>query len=717
MNTGLLNDSVEFIFLKMDIGEKEMYNKCYLFVRSEKMLLTDSVGKINNVGEQRLKKLNSLGIYTVKDLLEHFPRDYVDRSIITPIAELEPEGLYTIKATFYEAADTYKMNTMFVTKMKVRDDSGVLEIVWFNQPYMKNNFKKNVTYIFTGKVTEKYNRIQMEAPDYEEVTEKELLSGGRIVPIYHSCDKLSQKLLRQIIFEATKNVVETLKDYLPNRVLSPYGLCDFNFAVRNIHFPESDESFFVARKRLVFDELLLTQLNLLKIRGYTKKSNGLIFEPEEGEILKYIPFSLTNAQSKVLEEIKTDISSGFPMNRLVQGDVGSGKTIVAMISAYICIQNGFQTALMAPTEVLAKQHAEYFIKYFSQFGIETVLLSGSLTKKEKRIICEKIRSGEAKMVIGTHAIIQENVEFEKLGLVITDEQHRFGVRQRLALSEKGTNPHILVMTATPIPRTLALILYGDLDISIIDELPPGRQKIETYAVTSAYHNRIYAFVRKEIEKGRQAYIICSTIEESEIKVKQAVLTYTEKLKEIFDVYSVSALHGKMKQVEKQEIMDAFSQGRIDVLVSTTVIEVGINVPNATVMLIENAEQFGLSQLHQLRGRVGRGSEKSFCILISDSRGKVTKERLKIMSKTNDGFVISETDLKLRGQGEFFGTRQHGLPEMKIANLYNDMPILKIVQNIADQICNLESYMTPVERELVFKKVSDYSEFDENNIVL
>jgi len=496
-------------------------------------------------------------------------------------------------------------------------------------------------------------------------------------------------------------------------------LCDRNFAVLNIHFPEDDDSFFIARRRLVFEELFVLQTSLLKMKASVNQGKtGLVIEntDAEKEIIKAIGFKLTNAQKKVIDEIKADFASGKVMNRLVQGDVGSGKTAVALITAFISIKEGFQSALMAPTEVLAKQHYYSFKSVFEQFGIKVVFLSGTMKKKEKTEALNAIENGNAQMIIGTHAVIQKGVVFKRLGFVVTDEQHRFGVNQRIMLSQKGDNPHVLVMTATPIPRTLALILYVDLDISIIDELPPGRHEIETRAVSTSYHKRIYTFIKKEIDKGRQAYVVCPSIEESEKRETEAVIEYAQKLMDDeFKNYKVAVLHGKMKNDEKQIVMEDFSKGCIDVLVSTTVIEVGVNVPNATIMLIENSEMFGLSQLHQLRGRVGRGSQQSYCILVSDSKNKVTVERMKVMQKTSDGFVISETDLNLRGPGEFFGTRQHGLPMLKIANLYKDIDILKEAQVAAAKIIEKDSDLKLDENSLFKEKIQLFFENSEIGI--
>lgn len=678
------------------------------------MRLDSDVIELNSIGEQRAKKLHIIGIDTVKDLIEHFPRDYDDRSHIKKIKELSVNEENTFLAKIEGSGENIRIQNKILTRVKLKDDTAVITALWYNQPYRKTALELRAEYLFTGKVQKKYSKLEVISPEFEKVSENELLSGGRIIPIYATTAGMSQKILRTLIKTTLESTKNQLADFIPMWIRKKYQLCDRNFAIENIHFPESNDSFFIARKRLVFEELFLLQTALFQIKAALNTGKkGIKFQKIEvyQKLIAVLPFSLTNAQKKVLEEIKQDMTNGKIMNRLVQGDVGSGKTAVAMLSAFIAIQNGCQAALMAPTEVLAQQHYEAFSALFCQFGIKTVLLTGSLTKKEKEKVLFDICTGEAQMILGTHAVIQKNVVFQKLGLVITDEQHRFGVRQRAVLSEKGNNPHVLVMTATPIPRTLALILYGDLDISIIDELPPGRQTIDTRAVPPSYHERIYTFIKKELEQGQQAYIICPMIEENEKLELQSVLNYHEKIsKTVFQNYQTACLHGKMKPKEKQTIMEAFAKGEIHILVSTTVIEVGINVPNATIMLIENAERFGLAQLHQLRGRVGRGSKQSYCILVCDSKNKIAAERMNVMKKTADGFQISEMDLKLRGPGEFFGTRQHGLPELKIANLYKDIQLLKQSQEAAELLLqkdeNLEEephFLLKKELKLFFTK--------------
>lgn len=670
------------------------------------MKLSDSVEVVKNIGKTRAEQLKKMGIETVEDLVEYYPRDYEDRSSYVPINEAEAGKVNTIKGRVQGKPEARRIRNMTIVNARINDGSGNIECVWFNQPYVKNQLTPGREYSFTGKIAEKFGRVQMESPDYEPVNENSL-NTGRIVPVYRVPAKMSQKIIRGCIKDAMEGAENAFEEYMPSHILEKHNLCSREFAVRNIHFPINDDAFFKARRRLVFDELLLLQLHLLELKGNVcgKKSSILIEDHNDDEVRNELGFKLTKAQEKVLCEIKGDFKKGFVMNRLIQGDVGSGKTAVAMIAAYIAVKNGYQTVLMAPTDVLANQHYKSFCSVFEKLNIKCELLTSGLKKRKKDRVYDNIESGYAKIIIGTHALIQDKVRYNNIGLVITDEQHRFGVRQREMLAEKGNEPHVLVMTATPIPRTLALILYGDLDISIIDELPPGREKVDTFAVDHGYYQRLYSFVRKEILKGRQTYIICPMIEENDKAELRAVISYTEELdRNIFPEFKVACVHGKMKNNEKQEIMEDFAEGNIDILVSTTVIEVGINVPNATLMIIENAERFGLSALHQLRGRVGRGSEKSYCVLVSDTKNKTSKERLKIMCKTNDGFVISEKDLTLRGPGDFFGTRQHGLPEMKIANLYKDIDILKEVQQTAIELYSNEKESNSVENSLLKTKI-------------
>ena len=653
----------------------------------------DPITLLKGVGEQREKKLNKLGIYTIEDLLTHYPREHKDHTQLAKVADLEMDVENTFLAKIKTEGVNGRQGRYVFTRLQVEDETGCVNVLWYNQPYMKSSLKLGEWYLFTGKLSKKYGRKEVLSPECERIGDQ--FAGGRIVPVYPSVEGISQKLLRNLVAEALVQM-GVQEERLPLWMRQEFRLAERSFAIENIHFPKTEQAFFDARYRLVFEEFLLLQAALYALkREITTNNDGIVFKKKAAlkKIVESLPFSMTNAQRRVLKEIENDMSQGKIMSRLVQGDVGSGKTAVAMAAAFWAIQNGYQTVMMAPTEVLARQHMNAFREIFVPLGVEVVMLTGTQTAKERREILERIADGRAQMIIGTHAVIQKNVSYAKLGLVITDEQHRFGVRQRGALSQKGGDPHVLVMTATPIPRTLALILYGDLDISIIDELPPGRQEIDTLAVTSRYYERIYTFLEKEIAQGRQAYVVCATIEESEKLEAQAVTTYAEKLRTRLKSCRVACVHGKQKAKEKQEIMDAFVRGEIDILIATTVIEVGIHVPNATIMMVENAERFGLAQLHQLRGRVGRGEEKSYCVLVSDSKAEIAKKRIKALTETSDGFVLSETDLKLRGPGEFFGTRQHGLPELKIANLYRDMEILLAAQTAVERLFEMDEMLT------------------------
>lgn len=654
------------------------------------MELQESIRILKGVGEQTLAKFHKLGIHTIKDLIEHYPREHEDRRIIVPIQESVMDEENNIIATIASKPEIMKKGYKVIVKFRVKDDTGSIFVIFYGQPYMKNQFAIGDTYNFYGKIKRQYGRIEMDNPEYQKIVPDSDVTVSKIIPIYPSTQKLSQKVIRQLIEQVLQEVIPEVVDTLPEYLRVQNDLKSKVYALANIHFPESDDSFFEARKRLVFEELLMLQLTLYLMKAdFMQKAIGVAKKVPTSlkDFLGSLPYELTGAQKRVFKEIIEDMKSPYAGNRLVQGDVGSGKTVVAAASLFIAVQNGLQGALMAPTEVLARQHYEFLEEIFTPFEIKVGLLTGSTTAKQKRLLLEELKLGTVQVVIGTHALIEDNVEIPKLGLVITDEQHRFGVRQRLKLSEKGQIPDVIVMTATPIPRTLALILYGDMDISIIDELPPGRQPIKTNAVDSSYHARIYTFIEGHVKAGRQCYIICPMVEENEKQSElKNVMEYTEYLQnEVFKDLRVGYLHGKLKAKEKNLIMDEFASGAIQILVSTTVVEVGVNVPNATVMMIENAERFGLAQLHQLRGRVGRGKEQSYCVLVSDSKNKVTQKRLKIMEQSTDGFVIADTDLELRGPGEFFGTRQHGLPEMKIANLYTDASLLKKVQKIAKNI--------------------------------
>lgn len=533
---------------------------------------------------------------------------------------------------------------------------------------------------------------------------------GKIIPIYPLTYKLSQNTIRKIIENGLKEINEKIEETIPEYLLKEYNLIGLQEAINKIHFPNDFSEFNIARKRLVFEELLGMQLALLALKNnYVTDTKGIKFQAQAkmSDIINILPFNLTKAQLRVLEEIDADMESEKPMNRLLQGDVGSGKTIVALIAAYKAVKSGYQAAIMAPTAILASQHLESFEEILKDQGIKCELLISSVTKKKKEEILERLANGDIDILIGTHAILEENVIFKKLGLVVTDEQHRFGVKQRTTIVEKGEHPDVIVMTATPIPRTLALILYGDLDISIIDELPPNRKKIDTFAVRKNMEARVNNFVKEQIKEGRQAYIVCPLVEENEEMNLKSVTELAKIYKEeTFKEFRVEYLHGKMKAKEKDAIMNDFKDGKIDILISTTVIEVGVNVPNASIMVVENAERFGLAQLHQLRGRVGRGEYKSYCILKFEGNSETTRERMKVMVDTNDGFIISEKDLELRGSGDFFGTEQHGLPAFKIANLFEDIAILKSVQSAAIKIINDDPKLEKEKNKLLKKLVKD-----------
>lgn len=552
----------------------------------------------------------------------------------------------------------------------------------------------------------------MNSPVFDEIENTN--NTGKIIPIYPLTFSLTQNTLRKIIENGIQDVKQQggLQETLPEYILEKYKLEKINEATNNIHFPKEFDDFKKARKRLVFEELLSTQLALLQLKNNNlTDQKGIQFNSEVhmSDVINTLPFNLTKAQLRVLQEIDENMESEKSMNRLLQGDVGSGKTIVAMISAYKAVKSGYQSAILAPTAILAVQHLNNFQKILDKFDIKCELLISGITKKKKEDILGRLKNGEIDILIGTHAMLEENVEFKNLGLVVTDEQHRFGVKQRTKIVEKGQNPDVLVMSATPIPRTLALILYGDLDISIIDELPPNRKTIETFAVTKRMEERVNNFIKKQVDEGRQAYIVCPLVEDSEEEdndLKSVITLYETCQKETFSNYKVEYIHGKMKQKEKDDIMNRFKNGEIDILISTTVIEVGVDVPNASIMVIEDAQRFGLAQLHQLRGRVGRGEYKSYCVLKYKGNGQNTKERMKVMCETNDGFVISQKDLELRGSGDFFGTAQHGIPEFKISNLFTDMDILKLAQEAAISIVDKDGKLEKEENKLLKELVKD-----------
>lgn len=650
--------------------------------------------ELKGVGEKTEKLFQKIGITTAEELLRYYPRTYDIYEEPVEIASAEEDKTVSIRATIATGIYINQIRNLQVLTTTVADASGRLPVAWFNAPYLRGTLKKGSVFILRGKIIRKKGRPQMEHPEiftpaaYEEIIHS-------MQPVYGLTKGLSNKMITKLVHQ----ILDTRPlhgEYLPEEIRERYQLADANYAIRTIHFPKNMQELLTARKRLVFDEFLLFVLAIQLLKEKTEEApNTFPMKPvwTTEEIIEGLPYDLTGAQKNVWHEIERDLSGHKLMSRLVQGDVGSGKTVIAFLAMVLSAENGFQSALMVPTEVLANQHYEGFLRLMEEQNIASchpVLLTGSTTARQKREIYQKIADGEVNVIIGTHALIQEKVEYKNLGLVITDEQHRFGVRQREALTTRGNPPHVLVMSATPIPRTLAIILYGDLDISIIDELPAKRLPIKNCVVGTSYRPKAYSFIEKQVQMGRQAYVICPMVEESEGLEAENVTDYARKLQEILPgEIKVEILHGKMKPKEKNRIMEAFASGEIQVLVSTTVVEVGVNVPNATVMMVENAERFGLSQLHQLRGRVGRGEHQSYCIFIQGNNEENTSKRLKILNESNDGFYIAGEDLKLRGPGDLFGIRQSGLMEFKIGDIYNDAGILKNASEAAGEILALD----------------------------
>ena len=650
--------------------------------------------ELKGVGDKTEKLFQKIGITTAEELLRYYPRTYDIYEEPVEIASAEEDKTVSIRATIATGIYINQIRNLQVLTTTVADASGRLPVAWFNAPYLRGTLKKGSVFILRGKIIRKKGRPQMEHPEiftpaaYEEIIHS-------MQPVYGLTKGLSNKMITKLVHQ----ILDTRPlhgEYLPEEIRERYQLADANYAIRTIHFPKNMQELLTARKRLVFDEFLLFVLAIQLLKEKTEEApNTFPMKPvwTTEEIIEGLPYDLTGAQKNVWHEIERDLSGHKLMSRLVQGDVGSGKTVIAFLAMVLSAENGFQSALMVPTEVLANQHYEGFLRLMEEQNIASchpVLLTGSTTARQKREIYQKIADGEVNVIIGTHALIQENVEYKNLGLVITDEQHRFGVRQREALTTRGNPPHVLVMSATPIPRTLAIILYGDLDISIIDELPAKRLPIKNCVVGTSYRPKAYSFIEKQVQMGRQAYVICPMVEESEGLEAENVTDYARKLQEILPgEIKVEILHGKMKPKEKNRIMEAFASGEIQVLVSTTVVEVGVNVPNATVMMVENAERFGLAQLHQLRGRVGRGEHQSYCIFIQGNNEENTSKRLKILNESNDGFYIAGEDLKLRGPGDLFGIRQSGLMEFKIGDIYNDAGILKNASEAAGEILALD----------------------------
>lgn len=679
-----------------------------------------SLRTLKGVGEKTEKLFWKVGIYDTDDLLHYYPRNYDEYETPVDIAELKEGTVQAVSAAVCSGVYVNSVRGRQIISVNIADQSGKFPVVWFNLPYLKKTLRKGSWFVFRGRIVRKQGKLEMEHPEiftpsaYEEILH-------HLQPVYGLTAGLSNKTVVKMITQLLESV-PMQSEYLPEEFRERYELADINYALRTIHFPPNKEELLVSRKRLVFDEFFLFILSVRKMKEKTEETPNCFPVRETWlteEIIERLPYSLTGAQLNAWHEIERDLAGRRMMSRLVQGDVGSGKTILAFLAICLVADNGYQAALMAPTEVLARQHYEGFQKLMEEQNLSfpTVLLTGSDTAREKRLAYAKIASGEALVIIGTHALIQEKVEYANLALVITDEQHRFGVKQREALTTRGNPPNVLVMSATPIPRTLAIILYGDLDISVIDELPARRLPIKNCVVNTSYRPKAYSFIERQIREGRQAYVICPMVEESEGMEAENVLDYTEKLREnLSSDIRIEYLHGKMKAKEKNVVMETFAQGAIQVLVSTTVVEVGVNVPNATVMMVENAERFGLAQLHQLRGRVGRGEYQSYCIFMQGNQEQVSK-RLEILNKSNDGFYIAGEDLKLRGPGDLFGIRQSGDMEFKISDIYNDSAILTKASEAADEILALDPELDLEQHRFLKERMGSYGQSEAENISL
>lgn len=671
-----------------------------------------SIETLKGIGEKTAKLFEKVGIRTIDDLLHYYPKGYDTYGEPKAIGEFSEDEIGAVEGFLKSGATGVHINGLSIVQATISDMTGKLRLVWYHMPYLKNTLRPDSHFIFRGRVIRKKNGLTMEQPQmFKPEAYEELLSSMR--PVYAQTKGLGNKTITSAVEQAL--AIRTLeRDYLPASLRISNELAEYNFAIEHIHFPANEEDLRFARKRLVYDEFFFF---LLAVRHLKEKRQNIRspFHVEKQEecrrLLKDLPYRLTNAQLRTLEEVLGDLKSGSVMNRLIQGDVGSGKTIIAVLALLAVCENGYQGALMVPTEVLARQHYESVAELFAAHGVEkkVILITGSMTAKEKRLAYEKVASHEADIIIGTHALIQEKVVYDNLALVITDEQHRFGVAQREMFGNKGQMPHVLVMSATPIPRTLAIILYGDLDISVIDELPANRLPIKNCVVDKSYRPRAYRFIENEVKNGRQAYVICPMVEESEMIEAENVLDYTKALRENLPGIRVEYLHGKMKGKEKNKIMEEFAAGNIQVLVSTTVIEVGVNVPNATVMMIENAERFGLAQLHQLRGRVGRGDKQSYCIMVNASENKEKNRRLEVLNKSNDGFYIASEDLKLRGPGDLFGIRQSGDLEFQLADIYTDAVTLKKVSEDVNRLLARDENLEEEENRELKKRLDRFME--------
>lgn len=675
------------------------------------MELEQNIQYMKGVGPAKALLLNKLGIFTVKDLMEYYPRVYEDRTKLKCISEFENGKQELFIATVSSPVKVQKIRkNLVIYSTFVSDDTGVCKMTWYNQTYIKNKLIEGEKFLFYGKVDLGRSRASIDSSYIYNVSDLDKIQG--IYPIYPLTAGITQNYLFKLENEIYSSDI-LVREIFDEEFRKKYSLAEVNYAMRNVHFPKDFNAINIARNRIIFEELFLFQLALMNIKnsGIGIKKNTIYKEVDLTPFLELLPFELTNAQKNVVNDIKKDLTSDKVMNRLVQGDVGSGKTMVAALAMYMAVKNGYQASMMAPTTILANQHYDELSKYFETLGINTAIITSSTTKKNKREIVEKLKTNEIDILIGTHSLIEDDIEFNNLGMVITDEQHRFGVKQRMKLSSKGNTVETLVMTATPIPRTLAIILYGDLDLSIIDEMPPGRSPVITAVREESSEDKINSFLKSQINEGRQIYVVCPLVEENEeLDLKSVEELFNKYKNETFKEYKVEFLHGKMKNKEKDEIMQRFKENKVNILISTTVIEVGISVSNATVMVIENADRFGLAALHQLRGRVGRGKYQSYCILKSSNKSVVARERLKIMEKSNSGFYVAEKDLELRGPGDFFGIRQSGMPEFKLANLLTDASILKSSQEAAKELIQKDKNFELPEnvkiKEALFEKFGE-----------
>ncbi|WP_029949122.1 ATP-dependent DNA helicase RecG [Parvimonas micra] len=669
---------------------------------------------IKGIGEKKIALLNKLGIFTVNNLLEYFPYSYIDTTKFKKISEITEEGSYSYRLKIISLMENRKKRNIRVTKFLAMDEEmNYCTIVYFNNIFISKNLKINNVYEMYGRAKLLGKNVEIQSPTMQNKAN----IIGSIIPQYHLCKGISNLDIVKIIQNLLKKN-SYFEEKIPSNILNELNLESYDNAIRNIHFPKDNEGFIRAKRRLVFDEIFYFQLSMKKIKRNNEDAIKFEIKDETFDFIKSLSFKLTNSQNKVLDDIFRDMTSDKQMNRLVQGDVGCGKTIISFVAMFNVIKNGFQSVLMAPTEILARQHYESAKKLFFKYNIKVELLVGSLKESEKKVIREKIENGEVDIIIGTHAVFQEKVVYKNLGFVITDEQHRFGVKQRLLLSKKSKNPDILVMSATPIPRTVGLVMFCDLDISTIDELPSGRGKVKTYFVDENYEERYMNFTKKHISEGRQAYIVCPLVDESDTLELQSVINLYERLKErYFQDVEIEFIHGKLKPVDKDRIMKDFENGKIKVLVATTVIEVGINVPNSNIMVIYNAERFGLSQLHQLRGRIGRGNYESFCILVSNNKSTNVKKRMDIMCSSNDGFYISEQDFLLRGYGDILGYRQSGEARFKILNIQKDYELLKSAIKYVDKILMDDFNFEKEENQVLKRNVDEFIQNLSNNIIM